>query len=99
MIKEDGNARFFGATSSVEWIMAMQDGGNDDESASPDHIEQATQSSIQNGPMLESISTLFPLPVDGVDKNAMMDRAIAELPQKDTAAALVDCYYLRAAWE
>lgn len=98
MIKEDGNALFFGATSSVEWIMAMQE-DNRDESTTPERIELAAQSSIENGPMVESMSTLFPLPINGADKSVMINRAILELPDKGTAVALVDAYYIHAAWE
>lgn len=78
--------------------MAMQD-DNRDESTTPEHIEHAAQASIENGPMLESMSTLFPLPVDGADKSAMINRAMSELPEKGTAVALVDAYYRHAAWE
>jgi hypothetical protein len=100
MIQEDGNVRFFGATSTIEWPMVMQDGVGD-ESLTLEHLESVSQASKDDPTTLESIIEEFPLPskTDAIKKSTMIDRAIAELPRRERAAALVDCFYLRASWE
>jgi len=78
----------------------MQDEG-DDEASSPEHIEQLAQGPGDLDPTIDAIGAAYPLPsnTDAINKGEMMKRAIAELPKKERAAALVECYYLRAAWE
>ncbi|KIM27212.1 hypothetical protein M408DRAFT_330132 [Serendipita vermifera MAFF 305830] len=98
MIKEDGNARFFGATSSVEWIMAIQEGA-DGETTPPADATQSVHVSVGESSLTNSLIAEFPLSSGGVDQDLMTKKAIAELPPKDSAINIVDCYYLRAAWE
>jgi hypothetical protein len=100
MIKEDGNAEFFGATSTVELPMLMHDEASDGLFA-PEHPELGPQASQEDPKTIKSIVEEFPFPsnTDAMKKNEMMERAIAELPRRERAAALVDCYYLRASWQ
>lgn len=96
MIKEDGNVRFFGATSTIAWPMIMQDGMEHEPST-----QRATDPFNDHPTTFESIVQEFPLTssADPIQKSAMMDRAVAQLPPRELATTLVDCYYLRASWQ
>jgi hypothetical protein len=100
MIQEDGNVRFFGATSTIAWPMIMQEDVGD-ESLTSEHLERAAEASIDDTTTLDSITRDFPLPSnsDAIQKSAMMARAISELPPREQATTLIDCYYLRASWQ
>jgi len=99
MIKDDGSARFYGATSSVDWVMSMND-GTADESLPLEHHVPLSQGQAESTAALDSMIREFPLPsVTGtIGKDVMMDRAIAELPNRDTAISMVNRYYLRVSW-
>lgn len=97
VIKEDGGAYFFGASSSIEWVMNMEEESNAGSSPS-ETMEDNTFDRTGNERTTESIAAGFPLLVERIDKITMMERAIAELPRRELASVLVDCYYYRATW-
>lgn len=100
MVKEDGNVEFFGATSTVEWPMVMHHEAGDGLLAL-EHPELVSQASQDAPKTIKSIVEEFPLPSNtgAIKKSDMMEQAIAELPRRERAEALVDCYYLRASWQ
>ena len=97
MIKEDGNVKYYGATSSVEWIMTLQEESNIGSSPN-DGADGNGSNPIYHDPQLEALSSGLPLFTERINKDMMIERAIAELPTRELATVLVDCHYFRSAW-
>ncbi|PVF92900.1 hypothetical protein CPB86DRAFT_790710 [Serendipita vermifera] len=101
VIRDDGNTRFFGATSGVEWLWTVNDPDHPDKDLSPEPQMPSTGIVPRNNDPLALIDSEFPLPIGkgSIDMSELKRLAVEELPPKDKAATLVDRYYKRAAWE
>ncbi|PVF92901.1 hypothetical protein CPB86DRAFT_716551 [Serendipita vermifera] len=99
VIKDDGNTRFFGATSGVEWV--INDPDHPDKEISPEPQMPSAGVLPRNNDPLALIETEFPLPIGKglIDMSELERLVVEELPPKDKATTLVDRYYKRAAWE
>jgi len=98
MMREGGESKFYGASSSLEWMMTMDE---ESETGRPsnENWNDATFQQPQINQRIQSISSGFPLLMGQVDKNAILEQAMADLPKKKMAITILDCYYSRLSWQ
>lgn len=97
VIKGDGKAAFYGASSSVEWLMTMEEETSSGVSP-PDGRNTTVPNLLRDDLEIESISSGLPLFVGRIDKDEMLELAISKLPARELASMLVNCYYSRSGW-
>lgn len=76
--------------------MAMEE--TDSYFTSNEGIEDVTPNCLRTEQKLKPVQPGFPLLMERMDRDDMMERAIAELPGKGMASVLVDSYFFRVTW-